>query len=78
MTTLDRIVRNAAVVTAGDAFAADIGVTRGVITHLAQRLELAAANEIDAAGRGVTRAASMATAISISPAPTVLRRHEAG
>ena len=54
MAMLDLIVRNARVVTASDEFAADIGVTRGVVTHLAQRLELDAAHEIDAAGRTVT------------------------
>jgi dihydroorotase-like cyclic amidohydrolase len=54
MPELDLIVRNARVVTASDEFGADIGIACGVITHLAQRLELDAATEIDAAGRTVT------------------------
>jgi dihydropyrimidinase len=54
MPELDLIVRNARVVTASDEFGADIGIARGVIIHLAQRLEAVAGDEIDAAGRTVT------------------------
>ena len=52
-TKLDLVVRNAKVATAGDTFAADIGIRDGRIVLLGENLPHAT-REIDAAGRIVT------------------------
>ena len=54
MATLDLILRDAHVATAGDAFRADIGIRDGRIVALAERLDASAAREIDVGGRVVT------------------------
>ena len=53
MIPYDLVIRNARVVTAGDLFDADIGVSNGMIAALARGLP-SGAREIDAAGRTVT------------------------
>jgi dihydropyrimidinase len=50
---LDLVIRNARVATASDIFDADIGVARGKVVLLGERLP-GAARELDAAGRTVT------------------------
>jgi len=47
---MDLIIRNGTVVTATDTFKADVGVTGGIITHVAQGLEGPAKETIDATG----------------------------
>lgn len=54
MRDLDLIVRNAEVVTSGDAFPADIGIKGGRIVMLAETISADARDEIDASGRTVT------------------------
>ena len=54
MSTLDLIVRNADIATASDRYPADIGISGGRIVAIAQRIDGAAARELDAAGRLVT------------------------
>ncbi|MFT5174516.1 MAG: dihydropyrimidinase [Gammaproteobacteria bacterium] len=54
MADLDLVIRNAHVATSGDEFSADIGIKDGRIVMLADAINVAAREEIDAAGRIVT------------------------
>jgi dihydropyrimidinase len=54
MERFDLVVRNADIATAADRYRADIGITGGRIVAIAQSLQGAGAEEIDAAGRLVT------------------------
>ncbi len=69
---LDLVIRNAQISTAGDTFAADIGIVSGRIALLGEKLP-SAALEIDAAGRVVTPGGVDAHCHLDQPVPAPIR-----